>query len=91
MFLHYFTSFSIILDRYNIIPEIINKKVIKLHKRVLDGIIMIGNEISLEVDGKDIPMNDFVKKIIFGMILGSIGTLRDVDSDWKSVKLILKR
>ncbi len=52
---------------------------------------MNGNDISLEVDGKDIPMNDFVKKIIFGMIIGSIGTLRDVNEDWKSVKLILKK
>lgn len=52
---------------------------------------MNDNDISLEVDGKDIPMNDFVKKIIFGMIIGSIGTLRDVKEDWKSVKLILKK
>ncbi len=58
---------------------------------ILNGIIMNGNDVSLEVDGEDIPMNDFVKKIIFGMINGTIGTLRDVDKDWKSVKLILKR
>lgn len=53
--------------------------------------IMNGNDISLEVDGKDIPMNDFVKKIMFGMIDGTVGTLRDVNKDWKSVKLILNR
>ncbi len=52
---------------------------------------MKSNDISLEVDGKDIPMNDFVKKIIFGMISGSIGVLRDIDVDWKTVNITLKK
>ncbi len=47
-------------------------------------------DIVLEVDGKKIPMNDFVRKILYGMIAGSIGALHDVD-DWKIVNINLKR
>ncbi len=48
-------------------------------------------EIVLEVDGKNIPMNGFVKKILFGMVKGSIETLHGVGSGWKNVTIILKR
>jgi len=48
-------------------------------------------DIVLEVDGKNIPMNGFVKKILFGMVKGSIEVLRDVGSDWKTVSINLKR
>ncbi len=48
-------------------------------------------DIVLEVDGKDIPMNDFVKKILFGMFKGSIETLRGVGSDWENITINLKR
>ncbi len=49
------------------------------------------SDIVLEVDGKDIPMNDFVRKILCGMITGSISVLRDVGEDWKTVNISLKR
>lgn len=49
------------------------------------------NDIILEIDGKKIPMNDFVKKILFGMIKGSIETLHGVGDDWKTVTINLKR
>jgi hypothetical protein len=52
---------------------------------------MEDSDITLEVDGKNIPMNGFVKKILFGMVKGSIETLRDVGSDWKNVNVNLKR
>ncbi len=48
-------------------------------------------DIVLEVDGKDIPMNDFVRKILRGMITGSVSVLRDVGEDWKTVNISLKR
>ncbi len=48
-------------------------------------------DIVLEVDGKDIPMNDFVRKILCGMIAGSIEALRGVGDDWKSINVSLKR
>lgn len=48
-------------------------------------------DIVLEVDGKKIPMNDFVKKILCGMIKGSIETLHSVGGDWKTVNIKLNR
>ncbi len=47
-------------------------------------------DIVLEVDGKNIPMNGFVKKILFGLIKGSIETLHGVGSNWENVNINLK-
>lgn len=49
------------------------------------------SDIILEVDGQNIPMNDFVKKILCGMITGAVETLRDVDDDWKSINIKINR
>ncbi len=48
-------------------------------------------DIVLEIDGKQIPMNDFVKKILCGMIKGSIEILHGVGHDWKTVNIRLNR
>ncbi len=48
-------------------------------------------DIIIEVDGESIPMNDFVKKIMYGMIKGSIESLKGVDQDWKSLSIKIKR
>jgi hypothetical protein len=48
-------------------------------------------DIVLEVDGKKIPMNDFVKKILSGMVTGSIETLHGVGDDWKTANIRLNR
>ena len=48
-------------------------------------------DIVLEVDGKKIPMNGFVKNILSGMIKGSIETLHGVADDWKTVTIRLNR
>ena len=48
-------------------------------------------EMILEVDGERIPMNEFVRKVLYGMITGSIQTLRGVENDWKTINISLKR
>ncbi len=48
-------------------------------------------EIVLEVDGKEIPMNEFVSKILCGMIVGSVETLRGVGNEWKTINISIKR
>lgn len=48
-------------------------------------------EIVLEIDGKKIPMNDFVRKILCGMITGSVETLRGVGNNWKTINISLRR
>ena len=48
-------------------------------------------EIVLEVDGRKIPMNDFVRKMMCGVISGSIEALHGVDKDWRNINISLKR
>ena len=48
-------------------------------------------DIVLEVDGQNIPMNDFVRKILAGMITGSVGALHGFDDEWKTLNISLKR
>ncbi len=55
------------------------------------GHFMDDVDIVLEVDGRRIPMNDFVRKMMCGMITGSVGVLRDVGEDWKTISISLKR
>ncbi len=55
------------------------------------GVFMEDAEIVLEVDGKKIPMNDFVRKILCGTIAGAAGALRDVGEDWKTLNISIKR
>lgn len=52
---------------------------------------MDNEDIVLEIDGKKIPMNDFVRRILCGMITGSIGTLHGVGNDWKTIDINLRR
>ena len=46
-------------------------------------------DIELEVDGKDIPLNDFVRKILSGTFAGAVTSLRDIKKDWKEIKIRL--
>lgn len=48
-------------------------------------------EMVLEIDGTKIPMNGFVKKILYGMVKGSIETLHGVGEDWKKVNIRMSR
>ena len=52
---------------------------------------MNDEDIVVEVDGKNIPMNGFVRKILAGMITGSLGNLRGVEEGWKTINISLKR
>ncbi|HMB45868.1 MAG TPA: hypothetical protein VKL21_08605 [Candidatus Methanoperedens sp.] len=48
-------------------------------------------EMVLEINGTKIPMNGFVKKILCGMVKGSIETLHGVGDDWKDVNIRMSR
>ncbi len=51
----------------------------------------MNTEIVLEIDGEKIPMNEFVSKILCGMIVGSVETLRGVGNEWKTINIGIKR
>lgn len=48
-------------------------------------------DIVLELDGENIPMNDFVRKILSGMITGSVEALHGFDENWKTLNIKIKR
>ncbi len=41
----------------------------------------------LKIDGKDIPLNEFVEKIMQGIIVGGVTSLRGIKEDWKKIEI----
>jgi hypothetical protein len=42
-------------------------------------------EMKLVIDGKEIPLNEFVGKILTGTIVGAVTSLRGIREDWKKI------
>jgi hypothetical protein len=47
--------------------------------------------LKLRVDGKDIPLNDFVEKILNGSITGAVSSLRGIREDWKKIEIEIEK
>ena len=41
----------------------------------------------LKIDGKDIPLNEFVEKMMQGIIVGGVTSLRGIKEDWKKIEI----
>lgn len=39
----------------------------------------------LIVDGKEIPVNEFVSKMLGGTVVGGVTSLRGIKEDWKKI------
>ena len=50
----------------------------------------IDTELELQVDGKNIGMNSFVKKITSNIIVGILSSLHNTD-DWKNASITINR
>jgi len=48
-------------------------------------------DVKLFVDGEEIPLNEFVKKILSGTISGAVTSLRDVDKRWNEIRVEVLR
>jgi len=44
-------------------------------------------EMKLVIDGKDVPLNEFVNKILTGTIVGAVTSLRGIKDDWKKIEV----
>ena len=44
-------------------------------------------DIKLLVDGEQIPLNEFVEKILSGTVIGAVTSLRGVKEDWKKIEI----
>ena len=47
--------------------------------------------LKLKVDGKEIPLNDFVEKILNGTINGAVTSLRGIREDWKKIEIEIQK
>jgi hypothetical protein len=43
--------------------------------------------LKLVVDGKEIPLNDFVEKFIQGTVVCGVSSLKGVKEDWKKIEI----
>lgn len=47
--------------------------------------------LKLKVDGKEIPVNEFVEKILAGTITGAVTSLRGINGDWKKIEIEIQK
>jgi hypothetical protein len=47
--------------------------------------------IKLLVDGKEVPLNEFVEKILNGTFVGAVTSLRGIREDWKKIEIEISR
>ncbi len=52
---------------------------------------MISVGLKLKVDGKDLPVNEFVEKILNGTIVGAVTSLRGIREDWKKIEIEIEK
>ena len=48
-------------------------------------------ELKLIIDGKEIPVNEFVGKILSGTIVGAVTSLRGIKEDWNRIEIQVER
>jgi len=47
--------------------------------------------IQLVVDGIEIELNDFVRKMLGNVIIGAMSSLHDVQTNWKEIQIRLTK
>jgi len=45
----------------------------------------------LMIDGKEIPLNEFVEKILSGMVVGAVTSLRGINKEWKKIEITVTK
>jgi hypothetical protein len=44
-------------------------------------------KIKLLIDGKEIPLNEFVNNMLGGTVVGAVTSLRGIKNDWKEIQI----
>ncbi len=47
--------------------------------------------LKLKVDGKEIPLNEFVESIMTGTITGAVSALKGINEEWKKIEIEIKK
>lgn len=45
----------------------------------------------LVVDGKEIPLNEFVSKMLGGTVVGAVTSLRGIKDNWEKIEVVVKK
>lgn len=43
------------------------------------------------VDGREMPLNEFVNSILGGTVVGAVTSLRGIDENWKKIEIRVTR
>jgi len=47
--------------------------------------------LKLKVDDREIPLNEFVEKIISGTLIGALTSLKGISDDWKKIEIEISK
>jgi hypothetical protein len=47
--------------------------------------------LKLKIDGKEIPLNEFVERMMSGTITGAITSLKGIKDDWKKIEIEIQK
>ena len=45
--------------------------------------------LKLKVDGKEIPLNDFVEKLLVGTVVGGVTSLKGIKEEWEKIEITI--
>jgi hypothetical protein len=45
----------------------------------------------LKVDGKEIPLNEFVEKFMSGSLTGAINSLKGINENWEKIEIEIQK
>jgi hypothetical protein len=45
----------------------------------------------LRIDGKEIPLNEFVEQIISGSVVGAVTSLKGIKEDWIKIEIEISK
>jgi len=48
-------------------------------------------ELALRVDGKKIPLNEFVENMLSGSVVGAVTALKGIKSDWEKIEIEISK
>ena len=47
--------------------------------------------LTLRVDGKKIPLNEFVEKMLSGSVVGAVTALKGIKDDWEKIEIEISK
>ena len=47
--------------------------------------------LKLKIDGKEIPLNEFVERMMSGTITGAVTSLKGIKDDWKKIEIEIQK